>query len=54
MKIKSHQLPVAPLVLKFCIHQEQTGRKGVRGGEEEGRRGGGVRKKARVVKDSTT
>jgi hypothetical protein len=27
---------VAPLVLKFCIHLGQTGRKGVRRGEEEG------------------
>jgi hypothetical protein len=29
-------LPVAPLVLKFGIHLKQAGRKGVRGGEEEG------------------
>jgi hypothetical protein len=27
---------VAPLVLKIGIHQGQAGRKGVRGGEEEG------------------
>jgi hypothetical protein len=27
---------VAPLLLKFGIHQGQTGRKGVRRGEEEG------------------
>jgi hypothetical protein len=32
---------MAPLVLKIGIHQEQTGRKGVRGGEEEGWSGGG-------------
>jgi hypothetical protein len=31
---------VAPLVLKFGIHQGQAGRKGVRGGEEEGWSGG--------------
>jgi hypothetical protein len=30
------QRPVAPLVLKFGIHQEQAGRKGVRRVEEEG------------------
>jgi hypothetical protein len=30
---------VAPLVLKFGIHQEQAGRKGVRRGEEEGKSG---------------
>jgi hypothetical protein len=35
------QLQVAPLVLKFGIHQEQAGRKGVRSGEEERMRGGG-------------
>jgi hypothetical protein len=29
-------LPVAPLVLKFGIHLGEAGRKGVRGGEEEG------------------
>jgi hypothetical protein len=29
-------LPVAPLVLKFGIHLGLAGRKGVRGGEEEG------------------
>jgi hypothetical protein len=33
------QLQVAPLVLKFGIHQRQTGRKGVRRGEEEGKNG---------------
>jgi hypothetical protein len=33
------QLQVAPLVLKFGIHQGQTWRKGVRGGEEEGKSG---------------
>jgi hypothetical protein len=33
-------LLVVPLVLKFGIHQEQAGRKGVRGGEEEGWSGG--------------
>jgi hypothetical protein len=33
---------VAPLVLKFGIHHGQTGRKGVRGGEEEGWSGGGM------------
>jgi hypothetical protein len=27
----------APLVLKFDIHQEQAGRKGVRRGEEKGK-----------------
>jgi hypothetical protein len=30
------QRSVAPLVLKFGIHQEQAGRKGVRGGESKG------------------
>jgi hypothetical protein len=30
---------VAPLVLKFGIHQEQAGRKGVRRREEEGKSG---------------
>jgi hypothetical protein len=30
------QRSVAPLVLKIGIHQGQTGRKGVRRGEEEG------------------
>jgi hypothetical protein len=30
------QWSVAPLVLKFGIHQAQAWRKGVRGGEEEG------------------
>jgi hypothetical protein len=35
------QLPTAPLVLKFGIHQGQAGRKGVRGVEEEGISGGG-------------
>jgi hypothetical protein len=30
------QLQVAPLVLKFGIHQEQAGRKGARRGEEDG------------------
>jgi hypothetical protein len=30
---------VAPLVLKFGIHQEQAGRKGVRREEEEGKSG---------------
>jgi hypothetical protein len=30
------QRSVAPLVLKFGIHQQQAGRKGVRRGEEEG------------------
>jgi hypothetical protein len=34
-------LPTAPLVLKFGIHQGQAGRKGVRGGEEEGWSAGG-------------
>jgi hypothetical protein len=29
------QQSVAPVVLKFGIHQEQAGRKGVRRGEEE-------------------
>jgi hypothetical protein len=29
-------LPVAPLVLKFGSHLGKAGRKGVRGGEEEG------------------
>jgi hypothetical protein len=33
------QLQVAPLVLKFGIHQGQAGRKGVRRGEEEGKSG---------------
>jgi hypothetical protein len=33
------QLQVAPLVLKFGIHQGQTGRKGGRRGEEEGKSG---------------
>jgi hypothetical protein len=33
---------VAPLVLKIGIHQGQTGRKGVRGGEEKGWSGGVV------------
>jgi hypothetical protein len=31
--------PVAPLVLKFGIHLRQAGRKGMRGGEEEGTSG---------------
>jgi hypothetical protein len=34
--MKLFQRSVAPLVLKFGIQQEQTGRKGVRRGEEEG------------------
>jgi hypothetical protein len=33
------QLQVAPLVLKFGIHQGQTGRKGVSRGEEERKSG---------------
>jgi hypothetical protein len=33
------QLQVAPLVLKFGIHQEQAGRKGVSRREEEGKSG---------------
>jgi hypothetical protein len=35
------QRSVAPLVLKFGIHQVQAGRKGVRRGEEEGISRGG-------------
>jgi hypothetical protein len=31
------QRSVAPLMLKFGIHQEQAWRKGVRRGEEEGK-----------------
>jgi hypothetical protein len=30
---------VPPLVLKFGIHQEKAGRRGVRRGEEEGKSG---------------
>jgi hypothetical protein len=33
-------LPIAPLVFKFGIHLGKAGRKGVRGGEEEGWSGG--------------
>jgi hypothetical protein len=33
--MKLFQRPVAPLVLKFGIHKEQAGRKGVRRGEKE-------------------
>jgi hypothetical protein len=38
-------------VLKFGIHQGQTGRKGVRRGEEEGMSGG---QKAGIVRNFTT
>jgi hypothetical protein len=44
------QLPSAPLVLQFGIHQGQAGRKRVRGTKEERWRGGGGWK-ARVVRD---
>jgi hypothetical protein len=43
---------VAPLVLKFGIHQGQTGRKGVRRGEEEGK-SGRVESQC-IVRDFTT
>jgi hypothetical protein len=47
------QVQVAPLVLKFGIHQGQAGRKGVSRGKEEGKRGG-EGWKASVVWDFTT
>jgi hypothetical protein len=37
--IELFQRSVVPLVLKFDIHQEQAGRKGVRRGEKEGKSG---------------
>jgi hypothetical protein len=46
------QRSVAPLVLKFGIHQGQTRRKGVRRGEEEGMSIGG--QKASIVRNLTT
>jgi hypothetical protein len=36
ISMELNPLPIVPLVLKFGIHQEWAGRKGVRGGEEEG------------------
>jgi hypothetical protein len=45
------QRSVAPLVLKFGIHQGQAGRKGVRRGEEEGMSRGVA---ASIVRNFTT